>query len=518
MRGTRVAAALLGIAAVAIAALALMRDAGSSESAGSGDGPPGFEDITPGRKPLIFDIGPLVFDAELRSSALAEARGLGSDAIRVVVPWNMVAPEQKTADFRPSDPTDDHYDFLTYDPLLRQIKQGDMKIVLTPSGPAPDWATRSGGGGEPDPAQFGDFVSALAKRYSGRYNPTNGTFVDPSKADSKGLLPKVDLWSIWNEPNLSIFLQPQHKNGRAYSPLLYRQLFFAADDAINAEDPQAPVLIGETAPTGSTDSVDPIAFVRQTLCLDPSFHHLPGCPEADRKVTAAGWAAHPYSLSGQAPFEPVPKLGYVTMASLGTLERTLESAAARGAVAAGLPIYITEFGVQSFPDPNAGVSVEQQAEYIAIAERIAYADGRVATFGQYLMRDDDPNVVPDTLYGGFESGLRFFDGRPKPAYAAFQLPLAIQRLGETVSMWGIVQPYKGPTAVSIRYQDPDGAPKLLRTVPTDSAGIYSFTSAYEPGREWQVVWRAPTDGKTYHSPWYRSYQFAQPPSVENPSF
>ena len=34
-------------------------------------------------------------------------------------------------------------------------------------------------------------------------------------------------------------------------------------------------------------------------------------------------------------------------------------------------LYLTEFGVQSEPDPYVGVSETQQAEYRSIAERIA---------------------------------------------------------------------------------------------------------------------------------------------------
>ena len=53
-------------------------------------------------------------------------------------------------------------------------------------------------------------------------------------------------------------------------------------------------------------------------------------------------------------------------------------------------IYLTEFGIQSKPDPIAGVGLRGQAEYLAISERIAYANPRVVAFSQYLMVDDQP--------------------------------------------------------------------------------------------------------------------------------
>ena len=51
-------------------------------------------------------------------------------------------------------------------------------------------------------------------------------------------------------------------------------------------------------------------------------------------------------------------------------------------------LYLTEFGVQSEPDPISGVSDSRQSEYRAIGEWIAYRNPRVRAFSQYLMRDD----------------------------------------------------------------------------------------------------------------------------------
>ncbi|MEK6277506.1 MAG: hypothetical protein AABM29_05795 [Actinomycetota bacterium] len=506
MRSSWLLAALLGIAAVALAGIALARDSGTSLAADN-EGPPGFRDVTPERKPVIFDIGGLVFDAEARVDAMVEARGLGAEALRVLVPWGMVAPEERPQNFRPANPADPNYDWTVYDPVLEEARRHDLKILLSPSGPAPEWASEPGSEGiaNPDPKEFGAFVTALAKRYGGEYDPDG-----PGGSDRT--LPKVAIWAVWNEPNLSIFLQPQYKDGRPYSPILYRELYLAAQRSIEAEQPDTPILFGETAPTGSTDSVNPIPFAREALCLDATFSERPNCPGADESIDAVGWSAHPYSLSGQEPFEPVPDPGYVTMSSLGTLENTLDQAATAGAIEPELPIYITEFGVQSLPDPNAGVTLGHQAEFIAIAEQIAYTDPRIKTFAQYLLRDDSPDTVAGTEFGGFESGLRFYDGRAKPAYDAFLLPLAVQRLGERVSLWGITQPYTGSSGVTIRYKDPGEPARKLREVATNQGGVYSFTSEYRDGRLWLAVWKAPSNGKTYRSPWIRSYQFAQPPT------
>jgi hypothetical protein len=502
MRRPWLLAAALAAAAVAVAAVALVADGGSSSGAST---PAAFPKTPPGRKPVIFDIGAMVFepDPSVREQALGQAHALGADALRVLVQWNLVAPAKRPGNFHPSDPADPNYSLSVYDDTLREATKKGLRIVLMPTGPAPEWAAKAGSGGlaDPDPRQFGEFVTALAKRYNGHF--------DPDRNGPAGPLPKVDVWTIWNEPNLSTFLQPQKRAGRPYSPLLYRRLYLAGQAAIEAQQPSAPILIGETAPTGGEQSVDPLTFVRQTLCLNGDFDKLPNCPEPDTKVDAVGWSAHPYPLVGQPPFEPVTNPHFVTMSSLSALETTLDGAAGAGAIPSEFPIYITEFGVQSFPDPNA-VSLQQQAAYIGIAEKFAYDDPRVVTFAQYLMRDDSPTNVPGQLYGGFESGLRFNDGTPKPAYDAFRLPLAVQRLGGTASLWGIVQPYANPTSVMIRYKNPGRPPRNLQTVDTNEIGVYTTTYGDSPGREWQSVWHSPVDGKTYRSPWIKSYEYAAP--------
>ena len=101
------------------------------------------------------------------------------------------------------------------------------------------------------------------------------------------------------------------------------------------------------------------------------------------------------------------------------------------------------------PDPNFGVSFLRQAEYRAIAERIAWDNPRVVWFSQYLLRDDLPreDVPAAQRYSGFESGLRTASGRAKTALEAFPLPLAARRQGSRVSLWGLVRRAQAATTV-----------------------------------------------------------------------
>ena len=92
------------------------------------------------------------------------------------------------------------------------------------------------------------------------------------------------------------------------------------------------------------------------------------------------------------------------------------------------------------------MSLAKQVEYRAISERIAYDNPRVVSFSQYLLRDSDPDPPGPSQYGGFESGLRFADGKPKPSLPAFRLPLAVRRDG--IEGLGV-----GPRAADPRHGD-----------------------------------------------------------------
>jgi hypothetical protein len=64
--------------------------------------------------------------------------------------------------------------------------------------------------------------------------------------------------------------------------------------------------------------------------------------------------------------------------------------------------------------------------------------------------------------------------------------------------------------VKIRYKNPGRPPRNLQTVDTNEVGVYTTTYGDTPGREWQSVWHSPLDGKTYRSPWIKSYEYAAP--------
>ena len=157
----------------------------------------------------------------------------------------------------------------------------------------------------------------------------------------------------------------------------------------------------------------------------------------------AGYAHHAY-FPAAGPKYVWKQKDSVTIASLSRLSNALNLAARAHAIPGGVPIYLTEFGVQSKPNKFEGVSSAKQAEYDAIAEHMAYYNPRVAAFSQYLFKDD-PISGRLTAGGfvGFQTGLEYVSGARKPLYYGFPVPLTVTKRGRGFSLWGLVRPTTG---------------------------------------------------------------------------
>ena len=221
------------------------------------------------------------------------------------------------------------------------------------------------------------------------------------------------------------------------------------------------------------------------LCLDENYKKRgKGCGKLD----TTGMAHHAYTTREGPWFVPSGP-NDVTIGVLGRLTKALDRAANAGAVPRGLPIWLTEFGIQSFPDDIQGVPLARQPEYQAISERIARSNDRVASFSQYLLRDDPP-TGPDQ-FGGFESGLRLADGKAKPSLDGWRLPLAVRHEGSKVSIWGRVRPATAPVTAELQIQQGSGAWRTLQNVTTDARGSFTLRASYRSGRRWRLRWTAP---------------------------
>jgi hypothetical protein len=410
-------------------------------------------------------------DGAERAAALDEIQRFGVGWLRVVLYWRDVAPSP-TSDSAPSfdESNPASYDWTTYERIVAEARARGMRLLITPSGPAPDWATLAGDGTDyPSPTRFRRFMTAVGRQFGSR----------------------VSYWSIWNEPNHPQFLGPQYRNGKPYSPGLYRKLFWAAHgglaDSGNGTD---RVLMGETAPRGNSNVVYPLAFLRGALCLNTKYRKRSGCS----RLPADGYAHHPYTTSS-GPYFVSRRRDDVTIGSISRLGNALYRAERARALPRRTPIYLTEFGIQSRPDPVYGVSQTRQAEYRAIGEKLAWDVPRVRAISQYLMRDDLPRKGSNR-YGGFESGLRTSSGRAKLAYKAFRLPLVARRSGRLVRLWGLVRPHDGAESVDLQYRNGNGAWRHLKRDRTGSRGYWTYTTRYRSGRSYRVRWTSPS-GTTY---------------------
>lgn len=416
---------------------------------------------------LTFEAPRDLEDPAKRAGAFQELDSLGVRQLRVIVLWSRVAPGADSAQ-RPSfDATNPaSYDWSRYDPLLAEARQRGWSVLITISGPVPKWATAAklDNVTRPDAKAYGEFVTAVGRRYGDQINT----------------------WSIWNEPNQWQFLRPQFAGGgKPASPAIYRKLYLAAVAGLErAGQGSDRVLIAETSPRGTSRVVAPLVFLRRMLCLDSKYRKRPGCAT----LTPDGYAHHAYTTR-QGPYFVPRSSNDVTLGVLSRLTKALDRAARAKALPAKLPIFLTEFGIQSLPDTQSGVSLTNQVKYRSIAERIAYDNPRVVSFSQYLLTDSEPTGKDE--YGGFESGLRFFDGKAKPSLASFPLPIAVRRGGSKVSIWGLVRPAGGGrTTATITYAD--GRPasfKPLRTVQTDARGYFRITANYRKGRRWNLEWQ-----------------------------
>jgi hypothetical protein len=444
---------------------------------------------------IYFEASEQLLNSKTRAHALSQLQVLGVKALRVELYWYDVAPSPKSATRPHFDATNPaSYNWSAYDWVLLKAAELHWPVLMTVTSPVPRWATSNRKAPyvtRPDDLDFEQFMTAVGRHYGS----------------------EVSIYSIWNEPNHPAFLQPQfNTNGSPASPRIYRGLYQAGYAGLQAAGIAHPrVLFGETAPTGYDTvnvrkegknallhDVAPLAFLRGALCLNSRYQKSPSCGP----LAMTGYAHHAYT-EATSPYYVPPEPDDVMIGALSRLSRALDLAARAGAIPGGVPIYLTEFGVQSKPNKYLGVPVAQQAEYDAISEHIAYSNPRVAAFSQYLLKDDPLGGAPGaSVHGGtigFQTGLEYVNGSPKPLYFGWPIPLTVAKVGHRFSLWGLVRPAGGATKVTVLVQL-RGARRYrtLKTVSTDSGGYWTLSSSTR-GVHWRVRWTSPT-GRKYEGP------------------
>lgn len=431
---------------------------------------------------ILQDDGQLIRSgAQVRDRRLDELAALGADVVKINVEWRDVAPRgsSRPAGFDGSDPAQYPAEgFAPYDAAISGAKARGMDVLLTIAGPAPDWAVAGRsepvqGVLRPDPAELGRFARAVGTRYSGSYGAGGAAPGGPPPPDGGGLplpippfepaargaqaaatLPAVTLWSVWNEPNLPRFLLPQRDSrGRPLSPRLYRELYRAAHEGLAATGHgRDTILFGELLPVGKSgrstrSSVRPLEFLRELACVDRRLRAYRGGAARQRgcsgfsALPGTGVAVHPYTSGIIGPPRSRPRhRDDVMIGTLARLTQLIDRLGARGRLVRrrGMPVWITEFGFQSSPPERFGVPLARLPAYMGESELIAWRNRRVRSFSQYPLVDDSGSA-------GFQSGLRFSDGRAKPrVYRAFEMPLFVRRVSRSsVEVFGGVRAARG---------------------------------------------------------------------------
>ena len=157
------------------------------------------------------------------------------------------------------------------------------------------------------------------------------------------------------------------------------------------------MLVGETAPSARAGtSIGPAQFIREWLCLDSAFKPIDTGDCRDfKKLDVDGYAHHPYGAVGLVP--PGDVVNLLAIRRLGTY---LDRAAAAGRLPEGLPIYDTEFGLQSNPpDPTVSTTLDEQAELLNEKEEFSHAYPRLRSYAQYLLYDDPVRPGPPPSRG-----------------------------------------------------------------------------------------------------------------------
>jgi Cellulase (glycosyl hydrolase family 5) len=316
-----------------------------------------------------------------RIDNLQRAADAGATVIHTQANWPSIAPTRPTD---ASDGDDPVYRLADLDELVYQAGLDGMRVMIDVTG-TPKWAD---GGKTPNhlPTKLSD-LTTFTKMLATRYNGHNGHG-------------SVSLWSVWNEPNLQLFLTPQFSGKKIVGPANYAKLYKAAYAGIKAGNKSAKVAIGETSARGrdkplggKSDSIAPATFARLL--------------SQQKGVKFDAWAHHPYPTAPNLP--PTQKVRYpnVTLSTFPQFERDLTKWYHRA-----VPIWITEYGHESKPPGTVGVSYAKQAAWTKQALTIVKKDKRVQMFIWFTFRDSPTNP--------WHSGLLTSGGAAKPAYATFR--------------------------------------------------------------------------------------------------
>jgi len=323
--------------------------------------PPDLSTVTESFAPARATVGDalgiakiLSFDAATRVAQLDRIDGLGVHLVRRDFLW---------ADLEPSDGV---FDFAAEDAAVDDSRARGLTTIGLLAYDAP-WAASDGDiATPPDPQKFAAFVEETVKHFAGR----------------------VDIWELWNEPNVSTFWKPR---GDGFE---YAKLLAAASPAVRRGNPKATIVLAGLLYHEEAIVVGADSFLEDAFTFNPDLGSLFDV-----------LALHPYvRYPPQAP----PEQDDSREQPVGEMIARMRALLAY--YGAPKPIWVTEYGWPIY----GTVDEAAQARFTVrgAVEAMAAGAERVCIY----TLDDGPNPTafpPEDAFGVYRN-----DGTPKAAVAA----------------------------------------------------------------------------------------------------
>jgi len=404
--------------------------------------------------------------------AFERVKEAGAKMVLTPLEWGFIVPETRPANWQPENPADPNYEWALYDRWVSNAVAAGLTPVLQIRG-APRWALRCAYIAidtpcDPNPDDLVAFATAAAQRYSGSF----------------GGLPRVRYWQGLNEPNLSLFFEPQFVGDKATSPDLYRALINAFYAAVKAVDPTNIVIAAGLGPIAVPKfTIGPMRFTRELLCMRGHNRPRPTSGDCGGGVNFDIYDIHPYTTGSPAHEGGVNDVQLGDLRKLTTLLRAADRAGRINSQFEHTPLWITEISWDSSPPDPGGLPFKVLNRWTAEALFRAWQAG-VSDVFWFSLRDfkPDPDLRP---HESLESGLFFRGGTlaqdvPKPNMYAFRFPFVAYPREKGLRFWGRT-PSSGPGKVRIQVR----RGKRWRTVSVtqaDSVGIFHGLAQTSYGR------------------------------------
>lgn len=372
--------------------------------------------------------------------ALEHVKHAGAQLAQAPVRWSDVAPEVEPAAWQPENPADPNYNWGPVDRwVTAAVQVGLIPVIQIRS--APPWAQRcppamidTGAPCNPDPADLAAFATAAARRYSGNFAG----------------LPRVHYWQGLNEPNLSLFFNPQFEGDKPVSPILYRALINAFYAAIKAVDPSNLVIAAGLGPIAVPKyTIGPMRFTRLLLCMKGHNHPHPTKGDCEGGVNFDIFDIHPYTTGGPTHEGGINDVEIADLGKLTTLLRAADRAGRIHGAFPHTPLWIMEFSWDSSPPDPGGLPMNILTRWAAEAIHRAWSDG-VQNFFWFSLRDSPAGSRPygETLQSGlYFRGPTVAQDEPKEVLQAFRFPFVAYPGRKGLTFWGRTPSSKGGKVV-----------------------------------------------------------------------